>query len=68
MIYEALLEHTSDGDDVPGYDVLIEFLEKCMKTCTPKTPAGIKANLPKLVHLRSLSKLNFFTLSWEINT
>ena len=26
-VYEAWLEHSPDSHDVPGYDVLIEFLE-----------------------------------------
>jgi len=46
-MYEAWLEHTSDGEEVLNYDVLMEFLEKRMRASMPKTPAGIKANQSK---------------------
>ena len=55
-VNEAWLEHTSDGDDVPCYNVQIEFLEKHMRTCTPKTPARINANHSKAFSPKKLVK------------
>ena len=53
------MEHTADDKDVPAYSMLMEFLEKKSRSCTPRSAAGIKAGQTKPAHTPTPAKKQY---------
>ena len=49
-LYEAWLEHTAGDEDVPANSKLMEFLEKKIRSCTPRSAARVKTSQSKPAH------------------